>query len=254
MDIITHTNALPSSPAAIVRSSDSLQEHRLPPLSEITGFAKLSTMNRWASDAGFVIGEGPVTQGVVGFNLNKLSGFIWGNLDHNRGLTEVDLGVSYTVLKREVGAGTLSLTLGGQLWAYPKAAPTPNADADLFATATLTWKGPITVTADYKHHFAGLSTDHGGELLVFKIGREQELYSSKERGSLTLDISTQAPIRYNFFVNDGLSLPCVRPGVALKWQDPDGRFGLTLDTRYQIGIDGRAKDQLVFGASLSYAF
>ena len=248
------TNSLPPAPPAIIRTSASLQDATLSQPSELTGFATLSTMNRWASNAGFLIGPGAVTQGVVGFNWNKLSGFIWGNENYRLGLSEVDVGASYKVLDQKVGTGSLSLTLGSQLWAYPTAAPTPNSNKDVLATATLTWSGPVSLTADYKHLFAGFSSKSGGELLVFKVGREQPLYSFPGNGALSLEINTQAPLRYNFFIDDGLSLPCVRPGLALKWQDKAGRIGVTLDARYQIGLDGKTKDQLVYGASIRYSF
>jgi len=157
-------------------------------------------------------------------------------------------------MERKLGVGTLSFKLGAQAWKYPTAAPTPHSSYDLLATATLSWSGPVTLTADFKHLFAGQSTPFHGDLLVLKCAREQRLWQSESLGSVTLDISTQLPIRHNFFIPDGLSLPCVRPGVALRWQDPEGNLAVKLEGRYQFGIDGRTPSTSVWGVSISYSF
>jgi hypothetical protein len=270
MDALISTNdaalenaSLPVPPPAIVRHMETNRLDSLefspsislaglptePATRAITGIAASSIYNRWVTDAGFVIGEGVAVQDLVAINFKKLSAFLWhSNAD------EVDVGVSYRLLDTKLGAGTLSFSIGAQSWLYPSDLLSANSRYDLIGTATLSWNGPIELTADYKHLFAGQSTEFPGELLVLKAARSQELYRFEGGSSLSLRVEAQAPLRHRFFKDEELSVPCVRPGASLRWQDEQGKWSIEALFRYQIGLDGSTPNQEVFGFRAQYAF
>lgn len=267
LDAVQNPDQVPPSPPAIIQSalpksveldqasfSVNSQELKNETL-KVHGFAQSTILNRWASDAGFLIGEDPVSQNVIGFQLQKLTAFVWNNIDLSSGsVHEVDVGASYTLVNRQVGPGQLKFDIGGQAWFYPSALLSANSKFDVLATASVSWSGPITLAADYKHLFGGQTTEDPGELLVLKASREQPLYNFKDKSKLSLKVETQVPFRHDFFLKEDFGIPCVRPGVSFRWQDSAGDWAVELMGRYQIGIDGKTPSQGVFGFSINHSW
>ncbi len=241
------------SQAAFGQRTMSFSSTQEPPA--ITGIVKSSILNRWATDAGFLIGEGAVSQNLAAFNVGKLGAFIWNNIDLSDGgkVHEVDLGVNYTVSKK-IGHSAINFNFGAQTWLYPSDLLSSKSPYDVIATATLSWSGPVTLSADYKHLFAGQSTEYPGELLVFKVAKEKQLKEFSNGSTLTLRVETQLPLRYNFFVKDGLSVPCVKPGVALRWTDAKHLWEIELSAKDQIGLSNGTRSQGIAGFSVQRAW
>lgn len=219
---------------------------------EFSGFAKTTLATDWISEAGFIIGEGPVSQNIIGLNLGKLSAFVWNNYDFGSGETnEIDVGLSYEVFSKQLGSGTLSLNLGAQTWMYPSSLLSGNASEDFFATANLAWQGPIRLEVDYKHIFGGQSTSYDGDLLVFKVSKEQELHTFSDGGKLSVNLQMQAPFRNSFFV-EGSGFPCIQGGGTLKYSK--NNWQVELGVKHQWGLDDTTLDKTALSIGVGIKF
>lgn len=140
---------------------------------------------------GFIFGEGPVQQTAANVDINRgpLAGaslFTWSNYDYGRsrdgnGMTEVDIGASYPLLRQIQGNSTIEARAGLEHWLYPSRL----VPADPFVASLA-----LTYT-----HTAGLSGALTAQHLFARGELPNGLY-------LELDLAQRIPLP-NF---DGLSL------------------------------------------------
>ena len=99
--------------------------------SNLHGVVRSTIANRWAADAGFIIGDGPVSQNLVALDVGKFSAFVWNNIDLSQEkVHEVDTGLSYTLDSTPVGPGKLSFRFGFENWFYTSSLLSKNASSD----------------------------------------------------------------------------------------------------------------------------
>lgn len=246
-----------NQPPALVERWDRLKlpsapKFAFPEDEALSGFAKTSLRSNWISEAGFIIGEGTVSQNIIGLNYAKLRAFVWQNFDFASGQTnEIDVGFGYEVFSRNLGTGVISLSLGAQTWMYPSAQLSENASQDFFATATLAWQGPIRLEVDYKHLFGGQSTQSDGDLLVFKIGKEHEIHKFSDGAKLSINVQVQAPLRNNFFT-EGSAFPCIQAGGGLKYSKDN--WQVELGTKHQWSLDKTTPERTAVNCSVGINF
>lgn len=192
-------------------------------------------------EAGFKLSDGPVCQTSLSATKNKWTMFIWQNseLDGN-GITEVDLGISYSFNKIETNIGDISSSIEIGYWEFSETLGGGNLKV---ITPTISLKTNNDYTLNYTVN--QLLGENQGRLHKFKIGKSFKfnnktylnpyLLFSQPEEFLTLESTiVQLGIKTNFELNKNVSF-----GTKLVYQDP-------LKTNLKNGFFG--------GVSLNFSF
>ena len=201
---------------------------------ELTGSAQTTLVSKYITDSGTPLGEGPVSQNVVGLNLGPLTGFVWGGYDFGiNDWSEIDYGLSLNFPIFQGKDHNLEGTLKYKRFTYPGM----GWNSDNVGVVGVSYNGIVNVKLQL-HHLFETSTTETGDRIWGRIDKPVLVYQVGDL-SVKLNPHLTAAHHYNFFGREGLGH--ITPGVAI--QLTKGRFTLEASVEQQLSIADEIKQE-----------